>query len=686
MENEFNEVAARAVLAYLYDHDMYKLAEQFCMANPYLETDRRSLQEGNLPVNFLHKPLKVVMKEFIVMQSQLLQLVNLCSGAISFPQSSSILELVDHLIKVLKSSGTGQVLKTVISTLPACIDWSETHSTTEPQPVPPNVVEHTNGGTVQGSSDMSFSADSLLGQDLIITASDMSLMETITRCVELDTMPLIMENAVFTEQPSAVKANTLNGIITVGNIPPASGTQSNQTYTSTPSASTVPMITPQQTNQSKKPTHNVTLPLPHDNVPTATTNPSLSIAKGQQQAPSVSKANTEKLPPPTTGSLLTLGTGVARSNATPLDNPIVPGAVSSRSTSSRKQSHIRILDFGTPPVKRGSPSVVGPSPVIPSPIVSVPQRSLPVLKLTPTVCVADRNQPPVQTANEETKPKKVIVKRRLKRYGTRKQIKRIVGGKLSSKKLVKRTMPKRQMHSPDSLHQQSDSINCTQPSNVSQSNRNCLQPKVNASTINMSPAKSCRPPSASPTRAVVPGSPSCPVDPLAVCPMTPRFLTRPLQPLCMLSPLLGTLDASAISHIKSTSHTKQTTDINTPRYPITPGNTITPSPPTECVSYYESEPGTVNTARKTGTNDETDDSETDRSESPGVAKPQLTLAASEGSEEISIQYVERERFQPVMVEDREFNARLAARIEIDNGNRVFQIAVSPLITLYEDYP
>uniref|UniRef100_A0A182SNM0 Uncharacterized protein n=1 Tax=Anopheles maculatus TaxID=74869 RepID=A0A182SNM0_9DIPT len=218
---------------------------------------------------------------------------------------------------------------------------------------------------------------------------------------------------------------------------------------------------------------------------------------------------------------------------------------------------------------------------------------------------------------------------------------------------------------------------------------------TNLSTIKKLPP-AFRPASTSPPRSVVPGSPACPIDPLALCPMTPRFLTRPLQPLCMLSPLLGTLDLSGISQVKSHSHSKPATDINTPGYPITPGNAITPSPsPEGSVSYYESEAKCNERATRNSASmdDEAYNSESDhhrgRSDgSPGAFKPLLTLTAN--SEEIVIRYDEKASL-PLRVRndqhEREVAAQLAARIEIDDGNgKVFQIAVSPLMELYKDHP
>lgn len=201
---------------------------------------------------------------------------------------------------------------------------------------------------------------------------------------------------------------------------------------------------------------------------------------------------------------------------------------------------------------------------------------------------------------------------------------------------------------------------------------------------------SVRPPSRSPPRSLLPpGSPGCPVDPLAVYPMTPRFLTRPLQPLCMLSPLLGPLDMSGVSQLKSGSHSKPT-DINTPGYPITPGCATTPSPPPDSgpgVSYYEggkpTEPPAPG-AERAEVGAPGDDGEASDGEEAGQCyEPQLTLAA--GSEEIRIVY-QREgtrRLGTLRERDSEYEERLASRIEIDNGQRVFQIAISPIINLFE---
>ncbi|XP_050069111.1 uncharacterized protein LOC126557390 [Anopheles maculipalpis] len=704
MEKQYHEVAARAVLAYLYDHDMYSLAEQFCMANPYLRADQGALERGVMPVSSLHKPLRDVLKEFIVMQSQLLQLVNLCSSVIEFPIASSVLVLADHLIQVLKTSGTAEVLKTVVSTIPVCTDWSVEHSPTATTSDHSHTVGDNSTGSLQTLQEQSYSAgNTLLEQDIIISASDMHLIETLTACVESDSsLPILVDNAVFSGPSSAVKSYGLNGVLTVENVSYSDVKQSTVQQATTASVNTSPrnnqlnkqpLGTGQQ--QVREPiTSNKPAPNAGDNVP---------------------KESTVKLP--STAAVITidkLTNGTTRSNETPLDNPIVPGTVSSRSTSSRKRSHIRILDFGTPPFKRGSPSTVGrPSPVIPSPaLVNVPKRAIPLEKqhLASSINQGNTHQPvqpapppPPAVQNDEPKPKKVINKRRIVRCGVRRQGKRIIGTKLYTKRLVPRMMPK-SVPPPSTIPPQPTS-DTNQPINLSKRADPPSTHKHHPSSAILSTAKkhplALQAPSASPPRSNVLGSPACPIDPLALCPMTPRFLTRPLQPLCMLSPLLGTLDLSCVSQAKSHSHSKPTTDISTPGYPITPGNTITPSPPpTDTFSYYDSEatngPRTTDPPNNSASmDDEAYDSESDQHHrcgthgSPGVPKPLLTLTAN--SEEIVIRYDEDDcsplRVRDAKEEGREQAAHLAARIEIDDGNgKVFHIAVSPLMELYEHFP
>uniref|UniRef100_A0A182W4Q1 LisH domain-containing protein n=1 Tax=Anopheles minimus TaxID=112268 RepID=A0A182W4Q1_9DIPT len=565
MENNVDEVTARAVLAYLYDNDMYDLAEQFYLRSPYLEEERGSMLDGSLPINYLQKPLQTMFQEYTTMQSQLLQLVNRSNNLVNYPHSYSVQERVDVFLEFVQT----------------CTVQASSAS------APSHVVANAHDLEYSVTDELCHSAP------LVASVSNNNLAIT----------PGAIEDSAAAETEAPNKLDNTSA----SNEP-----RENRTATSTPFSSAL--------RQQIYPTENV----PRDNA---------QAVKVVQQAP---LANAENIPP---------NCALPRANATPHDHPIVSGTASSRSTSSRNKSHIRILDFDTPPQLGSSPN-----PVIPTPAQVQPQL----------------------TSNVNTKPKKLtgqscMLCKRPMRHGKKVQ-----------KKMGKRSVLKRCITSRGSLH------TCTVPSNR---NETTIKTTTDcAPTINMSPVKALPnafwPPSTSPSRTDGPDSPpACPIDPLAMCPMTPRFLIRPLQPLFMLSPLLGTLDASAISNVKSNSPTKPT-DINTPRYPITPGNAITPSPPPYNVSYYESEQSGDHNDRLVPA-DEPDYSE------PGVAsagtpKPQLTLTASERSTEIAIQYVEREQLPPVAEHDPEFFARLASRIEIDNGNRVFQIAVSPTIALYED--
>uniref|UniRef100_A0A182SBE2 Uncharacterized protein n=1 Tax=Anopheles maculatus TaxID=74869 RepID=A0A182SBE2_9DIPT len=430
---------------------MYSLAEQFCMTNPYLKAYQGALEKGVTPVSFLQKPLRDVLQEFIVMQSQLFQLVNLCSSVIEFPLANSVVVLADHLINVLKTSGTAEVLRAVVSTIP-CTEWGIENSAAAPTPVPSHCGENTIGSS-QTPNDRSYNADdTLLGQDIIINASDVSFIEKLTPFVSSNSsMPIIVENAMVSEPSPTMKSSRLNGMLAgkrydAANVPPSYVKQSNgQQTTSTPP------IVPHQSNQSNKPPQNGTMQQVREPEPTSTSDQPANV---QQIASSVPKETTHKLPSSAAASsAVTLTKGATRSNATPLDNPILPGTVSSRSTSSRKRSHIRILDFGTPPFKRGSPSTVGrPSPVIPSPaLLSVPKRAV-AMEQQPATAInrgyINTPAPPPPPApvhsipNEKPKPKKVIVKRRIMRCGVRRQGKRIINTKLCSRRLVARIVPK----------------------------------------------------------------------------------------------------------------------------------------------------------------------------------------------------------------------------------------------------
>uniref|UniRef100_A0A182JTK2 LisH domain-containing protein n=1 Tax=Anopheles christyi TaxID=43041 RepID=A0A182JTK2_9DIPT len=706
MERQYNEAAARAVLGYLYDHDMYMLAEQFCIDCPYLGMDQSTFERGRIPVNVLQKPLEQVMKEFIAMQSQLLQLVNICSSVVAFPHTDSPIVLVGHLINVLKSSGTGQVFDAVISTLPSYNGWDDSTPHPPSQPPPPDTaprdeVQNMNA-SAHNSTVSSLATDTLHS----VNASVVSPNESITRCVEPQPIPMVVEKLTEPINISTFQNSPVNGKrITPDSIPSPGDKQSNPPANNTNNPTVT--LSPHCTNHPNKPPVSVTLKPSQETELLATTNP-----------PKVTSVRNE----PTSENTRTLhgvtivGVDPPRSNATPLDNPILPGTASSRSTSSRKRTHIRILDFGTPPFKRDSPATAYCSSAnrqpSPPPMKTPYIHAIPVLKFPPS---AERSleqqrrsvlsQPPVQT--EQLKPKKVNAKRRLKRLGLRKRSKRTVSSITIKNKLVAETILRTKKLTPKAVPRQPDTpFTSCQPSatKLVQGNHPKDEPASSSSINYVSPIRSTtsqllhntkepsptkegpvvRPLSGSPPRALMPpGSPGCPVDPLAIYPMTPRFLTRPLQPLCMLSPLLGPLDLSSISQIKSISHTKPS-DINTPCYPITPGCAITPSPPPDSVSYYEGKPPPPVCTGREGNRaeDEAYDSEPSEEANGASREPQLTLTTND--EEITIRYQEGQRqLGPLRERDSEYDERLASRIEIDNGHRVFQIAISPIINLFE---
>ncbi|XP_040174249.1 extensin-like [Anopheles arabiensis] len=718
MEKQYHEVAARAVLGYLYDHDMYMLAEQFCMDCPYLRADQGSFELGRIPVNVLQKPLQQVMKEFIAMQSQLLQLVNLCSTVVAFPHTDSTMVLVDHLINVLKSSGTGPVLDAVITTLPAySAAWADSQSPPPSHPTPPPAAAGpptvlNTSDSMQDSNVSTISVQSRLEEDISMMPVDLSMIETVAP----DPLPTSAHKRppVSADQPVPVEQQHPSpacGLAQQSNSP---AVRSHPHQHSKPSPVTVTLQSPQETEL-------------------LATNPPQVAPVG---------ASDENVPPAattTTAASVTLA-DPPRSNATPLDNPIVPGTASSRSTSSRKRTHIRILDFGTPPYKRGSPSTSGYSSstgrrLSPPPKAVTPTvRPRPVLKLPvteeeqatpapppahpppPAQPPSPPPPPPVQPSSpppppppppsattEQPQPKKEIVQRQ--------RSKRAVASKPETETIPPSKIPTPPAKVPAATEPAPTTSSCQPttssamvppnppkeapaPSSSTKSPRRATttsQPPNQHHTKAKEVPVSVRPPSRSPPRSLLPpGTPGCPVDPLAVYPMTPRFLTRPLQPLCMLTPLLGPLDISGVSQLKSGSHSKPS-DINTPGYPITPGCASTPSPPPDSgpgVSYYEGGKPTAPpapSAERAEVGAPGDDGEASDGEEAGqYFEPQLTLAA--GSEEIRVVHQREGRRRPGTLRERdsEYEERLASRIEIDNGQRVFQIAIAPIINLFEN--
>uniref|UniRef100_A0A182P7X8 Uncharacterized protein n=1 Tax=Anopheles epiroticus TaxID=199890 RepID=A0A182P7X8_9DIPT len=384
MEKQYNEVAARAVLGYLYDHDMYMLAEQFCIDCPYLGTGSSSFEWTRLPATVLQKPLQQVMKEFIAMQSQLLQLVNLCSTVVPFPPTESAVVLVDHLINLLKSSNMLGMFNEVIGNQP---DYNPIQDI-QPQPIPPTPPEIVVGGSA-ASLDIPIEpvGSTAVPASSISPVHGMAVNTPHMGPIEPNPPP----TAVQEQQPLAI--NQTEGV-TLCVPPPSTDNQSKPTAILATVTNNTVVLSPQQINQLKKP---------------------VSV-EGKPAASPTSGAHEHPAPQPTEkGQSALTGTDATQSNATPLDNPIVSGTTSSRSTSSRKRTHIRILDFGTPPIKRGSPSTSycsstgrqSPSAVPPSP----PARAIPVLKLPASTDASleepEKEQQAVATESDvQSKPKK----------------------------------------------------------------------------------------------------------------------------------------------------------------------------------------------------------------------------------------------------------------------------------------
>ena len=251
-----------------------------------------------------------------------LQLVNLCSTVVAFPHTDSTMVLVDHLINVLKSSGTGPVLDAVITTLPAySAAWADSQSPPPSHPTPPPAAAGpptalNTSGSMQDSTVSAFSGQSQLEPDLSMMPVDLSMIETVAP----DPLPTSAHKRppVSADQPVPVEQHPA----------PACGLaqQSNS-----PANRSHPHVHPHQL--SKPPPVTVTLQSSHETVLLATNPPEVAPVG----------ASDENVPPVAT---TTAAAGVTladppRSNATPLDNPIVPGTASSRSTSSLVQQNKR---------------------------------------------------------------------------------------------------------------------------------------------------------------------------------------------------------------------------------------------------------------------------------------------------------------------------------------------------------
>uniref|UniRef100_A0A182N1H2 Uncharacterized protein n=1 Tax=Anopheles dirus TaxID=7168 RepID=A0A182N1H2_9DIPT len=605
MDQYFEEMLARAVLAYLIDEDMYLLAEHLCLESPYLKAEHQTLLDGGIPVNYLRLSLREIVRDFTKMQAQMLRLVNLCSEAVVMPNDKSVLVQVDHLLEVLKECGTAQTLDQIIATMQPFT------YTISPGPVAVGTAE----------------ADTSTGLMQPPNVPDTHLTMNAN------------EGPVFYLAPTP-----LTDPPAVDNQPVPSRTILSTTYAGCQPA-----------------------PVPPHTKPTA--------------------------PKPDAGGG---GGGSVRSSATPLDtHPILAGAGSSRSTSSQKRSHIRILDFSTPALARNNPSA------------SVAAHGSARRALLSTTTQTDA---PPATGNRtapaeahEPKPKKRATRRRsYGRYRRRLVARRTAGGQTTLR--VARAACGQSARRPASSTDNGRKAGKAKPLDLSN--------KSNDSSTRTGPpsmtkqqagsggrlaaySPSQQPPTAS-TKATgegaitntatftaacaLTGSPGCPVDPLVVYPMTPRFLNRPLQVLGTLSPLLATLDSTVApatsgggppggsgQRVGNGPHPlRQMPDINTPSYPITPGCTITPSPPPDGgTPYYEpQDPGPPQDEPPDGGilyvryRERTPGRESDR---PAPAPP-----------------------PPPAVSHAQQLA--AARFEIVCDGRVFQVTNTPLIELHEQRP
>uniref|UniRef100_A0A182QJH3 Uncharacterized protein n=1 Tax=Anopheles farauti TaxID=69004 RepID=A0A182QJH3_9DIPT len=508
MDQYFEEMIARIVLAYLIDEDMYVLAEQLCQESPYLKPEHQTMLNGEIPVNYLRLSLREIVRDFTKMQGQLLRLVNLCSAAVPLPNDKSVVVQMDHLLGLLKE-GTGQMLDQIIALLA------------------PAVAE-----TLPNSTDLSPS----------------SKLFTVVA-------------PGFFIQPTE-------------DFPP-------------PTDDHKPSTVPQ--------------PAPPPIIPSTT------YPTNQPPPPPPPDPDPDPDPPAKpTETKIKLSDSAVRPGATPLDHPILPRTGNSQSTSSQKRSHIRILDFSTPMIKRGSPSTTTATTTVATTTTTTttttiqPQKEL-LSTTTQTDEPAMTNQRERTDDAREPKPKKRIPKRKhpYGRYRRRYAARRSASGQTtlpvpnaacrrSTRRPTSRTSTARNATASNALDLSNKSADMSVDS---QTNQQLTSPPRQLSTVTATNITST---STNGMSAGLTGSPGCPVDPLAVFPMTPRFLNRPLQVLGTLSPLLGALDSNSASKTAGVSassvpnsHTKQLLDINTPGYPITPGCTITPSPPPEGATYYQ---------------------------------------------------------------------------------------------------
>uniref|UniRef100_A0AAG5CPQ1 LisH domain-containing protein n=1 Tax=Anopheles atroparvus TaxID=41427 RepID=A0AAG5CPQ1_ANOAO len=357
MELLQNTQTARLVLAYLYNQHLESLAEEFCRKSPYLREELCLLESGDIPFRPFCRPLVQIFSEYNRMCMQVLTLIDQYEDRVSFPQSFSELDKVDMILNfnragvtpclqnvtnISKQSNTSPVIVAYTSQVVKSAVNTTVSIPSEPLARKPNDVPHSVSDCTTDTS-----------------ADDSVPIPTISLCRE-ELLQLLMceqdkeNDSALSYLLQETAPEGTNGVSEQPNSRPMK------------EKVTVPqdeMVLPM--NQPPLPPTSHVPPTNPSSIDTSATNDQNQqkheepVASAYQQSEASAEAAQtgmkEIVAARILGSMAKAGFRSGTQNDTPPDNPIVKDASGgTRSTSSRKRSHIRILDFGTPASKRSS--------------------------------------------------------------------------------------------------------------------------------------------------------------------------------------------------------------------------------------------------------------------------------------------------------------------------------------------
>uniref|UniRef100_A0A182IKB3 Uncharacterized protein n=1 Tax=Anopheles atroparvus TaxID=41427 RepID=A0A182IKB3_ANOAO len=645
MELLQNTQTARLVLAYLYNQHLESLAEEFCRKSPYLREELCLLESGDIPFRPFCRPLVQIFSEYNRMCMQVLTLIDQYEDRVSFPQSFSELDKVDMILNfnragvtpclqnvtnISKQSNTSPVIVAYTSQVVKSAVNTTVSIPSEPLARKPNDVPHSVSDCTTDTS-----------------ADDSVPIPTISLCREELLQLLMCEQDK--ENDSAL-SYLLQETAPEG----ANGVSEHPDSRPMKEKVTVPqdeMVLPM--NQPPLPPTSHVPPTNPSSIDTSATNDQNQqkheepVASAYQQSEASAEAAQtgmkEIVAARILGSMAKAGFRSGTQNDTPPDNPIVKDASGgTRSTSSRKRSHIRILDFGTPASKRSS-SVPGSADntetgAYSRKLFADHQPSSPAKPIGGAEEEYFQHKKGTAMASETKKgtvPSNLqhAALPRASRIATRSSTKKALGDNgISVSSAVTNTS---KLPTKDSIPKMAPRPETTGTVRSADSTTNLVAVEAMA------------------LQAAHPETPFK-IDPLFDYPMTPRFLTNPFLSV-------SKLDASAMSVAphreqclaggSSAGALSETADINTPGYPITPGAPGTPKSqpsPHSAVCYYRPDEG-------------------DAIHPPNETLPGQERHAGQAS--------------PAECVSEDFD-----KMEIVSGGLVFVISSTPLMELYQQEP